>query len=274
MKKLYSFIAIFVALTGAIYAQTAGNSVQQIDNTIKTLATDLNRQLVGRRASIITMGPFTFRGGPTPFGSYWVNQLTEELANLPNKTFSISSGGTSDLMISGEVVMVADIIRVYTRLISRDNMIIISAVHTNIERDSHIMAMLSSSDNSSYSSSVFADLWEPDDFDNLVPYDIGVGSGAPVIERTFHYVDGGDDDFFLLLPDRDGLLVIETIGGTDTYMELYDADTLELLAEDDDDGSDYNARINYSVRAGKSYVVKVRGYDSSSTGSYSFRAYF
>jgi hypothetical protein len=65
---------------------------------------------------------------------------------------------------------------------------------------------------------------------------------------------------------------METTGGVDTFMEFYNAETRQKLAEDDDSGRGNNARIRYSVQAGKRYIAKVRGYDND-TGQYGFRAW-
>jgi hypothetical protein len=105
-----------------------------------------------------------------------------------------------------------------------------------------------------------------------MPYEIGFNEDFPVVNRVL--VDGEDEDYFLLLPDRDGRLVMETTGNVDTYMHLYNYDTRELLDENDDGGGSYNARIRYFVQTGTRYLAMVRGYSSSSTGSYGFRAYF
>jgi hypothetical protein len=91
------------------------------------------------------------------------------------------------------------------------------------------------------------------------------------MERSLH--NRSDEDFFLLLPDRAGRLVMETLGDMDTLMYFYNADTRELLAENDDGGSNYNARIRYNAQAGQRYIAKVKGYDGE-TGHYGFRAYF
>jgi hypothetical protein len=91
------------------------------------------------------------------------------------------------------------------------------------------------------------------------------------MERNLH--EGNDEDYFLLIPDRDGNLLVETTGSTDTYMEFYNYENRDLLDENDDGGSRSNARIRYSVQAGRRYLAKVRGYSSSSTGDYGFRAY-
>jgi hypothetical protein len=64
---------------------------------------------------------------------------------------------------------------------------------------------------------------------------------------------------------------METTGGTDTFMQLFDDDR-ELLAEDDDGGSRLNARIRHQLQAGRRYIVVISGYGSES-GSYGFQAF-
>jgi hypothetical protein len=54
-------------------------------------------------------------------------------------------------------------------------------------------------------------------------------------------------------------------------LELYDGTSGTVLAEDDDGGEDYNARIEYEVEAGKSYLAKLGAYEEE-TGSYQIRA--
>ena len=58
-------------------------------------------------------------------------------------------------------------------------------------------------------------------------------------------------------------------------MEMYDADDKdELLDENDDGGSNYNARIRCIAEEGSRYMIKVRGFSASDTGNYGFRAYY
>jgi hypothetical protein len=56
-------------------------------------------------------------------------------------------------------------------------------------------------------------------------------------------------------------------------MYLYNYETREELARNDDGGSGSNARISYNVQTGTPYLAKVRGYDSGTAGNYGFRAY-
>ena len=111
----------------------------------------------------------------------------------------------------------------------------------------------------------FSALWN-----NPISYTIGQNANVPVVNRS---IQSGVEDFFLLVPYGSGRLIIETTGGSDTFMELFDADTGQLLDSDDDSGTGYNARIEYNVQANRRYIAKVRGYGTWTTGNYSFRAY-
>jgi hypothetical protein len=269
MKKYSLLIPFFLVIT-VIYAQNAESSVSRMDAAIKVLAGEIHKKLIEEKALKIAVGQFSYRDSIPPLSAYWVNQLTEELTNMSGGSYTLLSGGPAgaDQTISGEIVDVADIIRVYTRLLRSDRAIA-AGFHSDFERND-VAGMLSSGSSQSSSSSVPADAWEPDSWDNPVSYEIGADESAALINRTIH--SRSDEDFFLLLPEADGRLIAETTGSIDTYMYLYNADTRELLAEDDDGGSGYNARIRYNVRAGSRYIAKVKGLDGE-TGNYSFRAY-
>ena len=275
MRRICFFIMVLITLTASSYAQTTVNHLQDVDNAIKTLAGNLHRKLSDERAQMVTLGQFTYMGNITQFSTYWVNQLTEELANMPNKSYNIfSTGGSSQFIISGDIVVVGEMVRVYTRLIRRENLAVVAAVNTNLPRDRYIMMMFTSSVDRSSSSTAAMDEWEFDSFETPVAYDFltsTVGS-AQIISRTLH---NSDEDFFLIVPDSNGTLVVETTGDTDTYMELYYADDDDNVLEMDDDSgsSGTNAMVTFNVQAGRRYIAKVRGYSTDVTGSYGFRAY-
>jgi len=77
----------------------------------------------------------------------------------------------------------------------------------------------------------------------------------------------GDVDWFKFVSPGTSTVTFETTGSTDTYMELWDGSN-NKLAEDDDGGTDHNAKISHALSAGATYFVKVRGYDASTTGDY------
>lgn len=235
------------------------------------LASELGNKLISERAQSVNVGDFLYEENITPLGRYWSSQLGEGLANQSG-AYSVFSGGASgaEWIISGDIVELADTVRVYTRLIRSQSRSIVAVYHTDLEMNENWAHMLASSDGR-HSSNVPRDAWEPDSWDNPVPYEAGNDETTAFMERTLHY---DDEDFFLIVPEYGGRMIMETSGNTDTYMELYDAGSREMLAENDDGGSGTNARIRHSMEAGRRYIVKVRGYGSDDTGRYGFRAFY
>jgi hypothetical protein len=91
------------------------------------------------------------------------------------------------------------------------------------------------------------------------------------ISRTLHT---NDADWFSFVPDSPGILVAETGGETDTVLDLYLGS--DLLRENDDVGHDCNAKIEYFVEGGVSYLIKalgvrLTGTEENASGSYRFR---
>ena len=267
MKKICLFITVFIIAAGAVCAQ----SIPQVDNTVNALARDIHRKLIEERVTNVAVSQqFTFMGNTPPFVAYWVNQLTGELANIPNKPYALLTDGLTgiDFKISGEIVETTDIIRVYTRLIRQDNRAIVASFNSDFERNAAIIALLVDGSGSRY---VPLDGYEPDSWDNPVLFEIDMDENITAMSRT---ITSNDADFFLIQPNKDGRLVMETISDIDTYMEFYDANNRRLIADDDDSGNDTNARIVYNVEEGKRYIVKVKGYSSDNIGHYIFQAYF
>jgi hypothetical protein len=82
-------------------------------------------------------------------------------------------------------------------------------------------------------------------------------------------------DWFSFTPGAPGILVAETQGDTDTILDLYRGS--DLLRENDDVGNDRNARIEYFVEPGVSYLIKASGVRlagevENAAGPYRFRA--
>ncbi len=96
---------------------------------------------------------------------------------------------------------------------------------------------------------------------------ISVGSNTGGILEN-----GGDEDYFQIELGQSGALHVYTTGGTDTLGQLRD-ETGIALQENDDDGEGLNFDINLAVAASTHYV-RVRGYDSTVTGSYTLHVEF
>lgn len=82
----------------------------------------------------------------------------------------------------------------------------------------------------------------------------------------------GEEDLFRFTADRAGHYVIDTRGPTDVVMKLFGPDLpTRLIAEDDDSGYAYNARIGLDLLPGE-YWAQVRHYNrASGVGDYSVR---
>ena len=81
-------------------------------------------------------------------------------------------------------------------------------------------------------------------------------------------IEENDEDYFVFDARRDSVYVIETQGGFDTFIELYD-DSGYQLASDDDGGDGGASRLIWSAPSSGNYYVKVRGFDYYESGSYS-----
>jgi len=274
MKKFLTIMLFFFLVPiNTVFSQTDESPVVQMDEAVRNLARNIHTKLVEKRAERITLGQFVYQNsGVTPLSFYWSNQLIEELTNISGRNYSIISGGTNDAewTISGEIVLAADIVRVYSRLIQSSNRSVEGSFQSNFQRNEHLNNMVVSVNSGGSSSLSANDTYETDSWENPISFTIGNNQRVPTMNRA---ITAGDEDFFLLVPDRDGRLTAETTGAIDTYMYLYNYEDEEELSNNDDSGQGSNARISYNVRAGTRYLAMVRGYSSSTSGSYGFRAY-
>jgi hypothetical protein len=271
-KRLAPFFVFFFVFS-ALYGQSPENPVPQLDNAVKSLAAELQKKIPAGGEPKVALGVWTHNDSAPAFSFYWAAQLAEELANIPNRSFIPVSGGTADWIVSGEIVGIANIVRVYTRLIRSGDpggdRSIEASFHADFELNEYIAEMLTGGGGRSLSL-VLRDAYEADSMENPLAVEIAGDDSGPVINRTLHTET--DEDFFLLIPDQEGELTMETTGNIDTYLELYRVGSRERISSDDDGGSGSNASIRYQAQPGEQYVAKVRGY-SGDTGSYGFHAW-
>ena len=81
----------------------------------------------------------------------------------------------------------------------------------------------------------------------------------------------GEEQWFSVWSAENGVVVVESSGETDTYLEAYDA-SYNLIDEDDDGGEGLNARLGITVEAGRTYLFKLRCFDEDESGPYQIRA--
>jgi hypothetical protein len=271
-RPLWGALVFFAALS-TVRAQSPANPLPQLDGAVKALGLDLSARLNAERVSGLALGAWTYRDSVPALGAYWQAQLLEELTNMPGRSFSLVSPLRDGVewTLAGEIIEVAGTVRVYTRLIRVSGNAVQAVFHADFPYTEYFADMLSGGGGSGGSSQGGGrDPYEPDSQDNPLSVTIASQADGPLINRSLH---DGDADFFLLVPQADGALVMETTGNIDTYLELYEAGSGEEITSNDDGGSGNNARIRRNVRAGDRYIAKVRGYSSGETGNYGFRAY-
>ena len=268
---------VFVCVLLACIAGTAGLAAQEsqvetglakVDAATRLVTNNLVQALriQPRQAEKyrLRLGSFTMDGASLPLGSLWANNLATFLASAAaapgaNIVLNLVEEPRPDFVVQGELVLAADTVRVFTRLIRMDDGAVVKGAWSDLVVDPVLARMLLPSEGS--------DGTEQD------PYEIdsrefpkAVILGTAPIARTLHT---GDEDWFRFQVTQRGILVAQTFGELDTVLTLYQVGSEEELLEDDDSGDSDNARIEHAVIAGSTFLIKVSGYDGA-TGSYNF----
>jgi hypothetical protein len=90
--------------------------------------------------------------------------------------------------------------------------------------------------------------------------------GGPAVEASIG--EHGEEDLFQFAISTQGRYAIETKGWTDVVMALFGPDSqTDLVAEDDDSGRIFNAKIAAMLQPG-TYYVRMRHYRPTGTGKY------
>jgi hypothetical protein len=265
----------------AVEAAPASPAVTDIDAEGHKLA-----GLIGRRISALTSSgekplrvrveEFSNGGIRSAFGSLWTQNLISALGNLENRNFTVTldtappSAAFTDFILAGQIIEAGPIVRVVTRLVKTEGRELAASWSTDFQKSSFIQGLLapkasSFSETGSSARTVQRDIYETDSREAPAPFSVG----SDWVTRTFH--DSGDKDWFLITVDRPRILRVETGGGLDTAMELYQGASA-AVEENDDGGEGLNACIEYYVAVGESCIVGVCNYDRE-TGEYRFRAF-
>jgi hypothetical protein len=105
------------------------------------------------------------------------------------------------------------------------------------------------------------------------PFEASEVPELPVAETTQAEIgQAGEQDLYQFSARSEGRYTIETEGPTDMVMALYGPDSrTHLIADDDDSGTDHNAKIVADLMPG-TYFVQVRHYNTSGgMGSYGIK---
>ena len=107
------------------------------------------------------------------------------------------------------------------------------------------------------------------------PYSIRANMGVITELRQDAWVSrnfsGGENHWFNIIPSGAGLLIVETSGDIDTYLDVYNSSSVHI-AGDDDGGENLNARVSILVEAGKTYLIRSRCIGGAGFGPYRIRA--
>ena len=102
--------------------------------------------------------------------------------------------------------------------------------------------------------------------------DRGAATAVAVGSDTPGRLTAEDVDYFRVEVGASGTLEAYTTGATDTYGQLEDSGG-SVLSTNDDGGTGSNFRLSHDVSAG-TYFVRVRGFSSDETGSYTLHMRF
>ena len=80
------------------------------------------------------------------------------------------------------------------------------------------------------------------------------------------YIGAGETKSYTITPTEDGVWTFTSFSDHDTYATLCDANG-NTLDSDDDDGQGLNFKITYELKAGETYIITVRWYDSNDAGN-------
>jgi len=83
----------------------------------------------------------------------------------------------------------------------------------------------------------------------------------------------GGEYWHIVTAEQNGLLVVRTLGDTDTILTAYDSE-MNILSTNDDGPDEPNASIIMSVKKGITYLYKLTGFDETAAGSYDITAYY
>ncbi|MCL2231221.1 MAG: hypothetical protein FWC01_09020 [Treponema sp.] len=80
------------------------------------------------------------------------------------------------------------------------------------------------------------------------------------------FIDNGNEFWYSVRATRRGRIIVQTSGSTDTFLEAYN-DSFEMLTSNDD-YEDLNARVEVQAEANRTYLFRLRGFSSSTTGAF------
>lgn len=275
MIRLSCLLFLCSTILVSVFAQTEVqvNNVRDLDRESTALGTLIAAQLKRNTGSIpaVLVDRFTYQNMMTNLGTVMNQNIINTISVNAEGRYQVIAGGMpgpqsasaprADYRITGEIIDIGNIFRIYTRLIRTADNTISYSWQTDFQKTMYIMSLVNV--NASGGTSFSMDIYEFDSFENPVPISLGQGN----ISRTIH--SGDDKDWFIFTAEQDSILLFLADGseGLDTYMKIYDSGRNQI-ASNDDYGDGLDAGILHSIRSGETIYINVYGYDSDETGPY------
>ena len=272
------FLGIILVLAHPVQAAEGTGSLTGIDSAARGAAVDLARWITAQSPRSVRptvfMGTILHKGEPTDLGLLWIQNLIVHLADFPGRNYTVvdtnSPAGAEarpapkagDYVVDGELIFIGDYLRLFTRLGDAPSGRLHKSVFVDFQYSDLLDTLMFGAADSN---GIRRDSFEPDSMED--PVELVLGGDA--LERTIHE---NDEDWFYIESEEEGILTVLTEGELDTVLELYDGETEEMVAESDDYEDDINARIEYFVMPGRSYLVKAGAFEGES-GVYGISAY-
>lgn len=96
-------------------------------------------------------------------------------------------------------------------------------------------------------------------------------SGMTPNFETSYYLQAGVPGYVKFTATQSFNMCAFTMGTTDTYIEIYSNQACTNLVTSNDDGSyGTNALTRFFINSGSTYYIKVRGYNNSASGNFTF----
>ncbi|MDP6057182.1 MAG: pre-peptidase C-terminal domain-containing protein [Dehalococcoidia bacterium] len=242
---------------------------QTVNFIIETLAS-------APRGSRVMIEPFSTTGIVSPLGELLAVSISTRLANdgptrltvvdLPALMISEDQPPSVDYAVRGRLFQAEASIIIVLQVVELETSNVVREIETGFGTSPWVEELLFIA---GPAIGGFSDSYEPDslsDAYHLIP-------GESVENRS---LTEGDEDWYVFeANDIDGQLFFTagTSGAIDTYIEVFGPDDPYALLAENDDASDSNAEATVIVEPGQIVWIMVRGYDSTTVGTYSFYSF-
>jgi hypothetical protein len=268
MKRHFVFFLLLISLGG--FGQSSFN-----DESIKTSIQDELQSYFGNQKSWpLLVGGLQYNNMPTKLGVVLQNSISAAIIDsdieipvlgelrtqiIRDTGLSFESPLEPKFVLAGRVDVLQESATIYYFLtdLERGTMVKSFEFTQSLSEIRPLLISQGSGNNGEY------DFGEPDGYAN--PREL---ESSSLGNLSFH--DGDDKDYILIVNtnEESRVLSFETQGDLDTLITLYNGDSREILAENDDGGEGNNAKIVRVVPEDFRGILEIKPYDQDEEGEY------